>query len=121
MRQYRDDLQPKARPRGYAPTDRQFQSRPRQRPAPPRARVDRPKGPARIPPKQPVSAKQRRRMLKAAAWRLAKIIYARPAALLALDLLALEDLVDRECRQRLSLGDWGDAVRLAAKIARLRT
>jgi hypothetical protein len=61
-------------------------------------------------------------MRKAAAWRLARIVHSKPAALLALDLPAIEALIEQKCPpKKLSPGgQWGEAMRLAAKIERLR-
>ncbi len=91
------------------------------RPAPPR-RLMPPAGPAVLPPKKPATSKQRRRMLKAAAWRLAKIVHAKPAALLAMKMATLEDLVEQKWPPgKLHRGGRrGEAMRLAAKIERLR-
>ena len=77
---------------------------------------------ATIAPKQPASGKKRRRMLKAAVWRLARIIHAKPSSLLAMEINATEELVDRKCppKQGYQACQRGDAMRLVAKIARLR-
>ena len=78
----------------------------------------RPPGPATFLPKQPASAKQRRAMIKAAAWRLARLLRVRPA-----ELVAENDLA---ARYQLAFpkpvrGDGhGQAARLIAKIMRLR-
>src|SRR5690349_15927523 len=74
---------PKPRPAGFSPQrfDKGgFSSRPR--PAPRPAKPAKPPGPARIAPIQPASGKQRRRMVKAAAWRLAQLLHVRPADVL---------------------------------------
>jgi hypothetical protein len=126
MRQYRDHYQPKPRPGAFNPNPRTFSDRlppqrPR-RPAPPPPRPWRPKGPALISPKEPASGKQRRRMLRAAAWRLSKIVYARPAALLAMESEKLEELIELKCPRKLrSEGcQRGPALRLLEKVVRLR-
>jgi len=61
-------------------------------------------------------------MLKAAAWRLAKIVYARPAALLAMEIAALEELIEQKCprKSRSETCQRGPAMRLLEKIVRLR-
>jgi hypothetical protein len=82
----------------------------------------RPPGPATFAPKQPATGKERRRMLKAAAWRLSKIIHAAPAALLKMELSLIEDLIEQKCPQKKFSrgGQWGESMRLAAKLERLR-
>jgi len=61
-------------------------------------------------------------MLKAAAWRLAKFIHVAPAALLEMDRPTMEDLIEQKCPpgKPLHAGDRGNAMRLAAKLERLR-
>jgi hypothetical protein len=61
-------------------------------------------------------------MLKAAAWRLAKIVHAKPSSLVTMEIAALEDLIIEKCPQkhRFDGCQRGDALRLAAKITRLR-
>ncbi|HWE04526.1 MAG TPA: hypothetical protein VG326_19125 [Tepidisphaeraceae bacterium] len=61
-------------------------------------------------------------MLKAAAWRLARIIHAKPAALLAMEIPALHELIEKKCpRKNVDKGSQrGDAMRLVAKVQRLR-
>ena len=120
MRQYRDQFSPKPRPRGFSPNDRPRDNRPR-RPAPP-PRPQRPKGPAILAPKEPASGKKRRRMLKAAAWRLARIVRASPASLMTMEIGQIEDLIETSCPVPVRHGgsEVGEALRLAAKIERLR-
>jgi len=130
MRQDRDNYNPKPRPRsggGYSPmgnSSRPNSSRPPQRgyrqPAPPPRRRG-PAGPTTIAPKLPATGKQRRRMLKAAAWRLAALLRMRPSAVLAPDAVGLEKLVEQASSRVELRGRIGDASRLAAKIVRLRT
>jgi hypothetical protein len=79
-----------------------------------------PKGPSTIAPKEPVSGKKRRQMLKAAAWRLAALAHVRPAAVLAADLTTLKGIVDRIIDSPIPGKHPGTACRLAAKIVRLR-
>jgi hypothetical protein len=77
-----------------------------------------PQGPARVEPSIPASGKQRRRMAKATAWRLATLIHMRPS-----DLLNNADLpaVLEKARAHPSEGaNPGEAARLAAKLLRLR-
>jgi hypothetical protein len=61
-------------------------------------------------------------MLKAAAWRLAKIIHSAPAALRAMNISALEDLIEQTCpaTKPHEESQRGEAMRLAAKLERLR-
>ena len=107
---------PKPRPSGYAP--QRFDSRPpRERPAPRPAKPRRPAGPARIEPRQPVSGKQRRQMLKAASWRLAKIIHVRPADVMKT--IAAQRKLDLAFPNVALVERRGEAARLAAKIWRL--
>jgi hypothetical protein len=77
-----------------------------------------PAGPATFEPKQPATAKQRRRMLKATAWRLARIIHSAPRAM---NISALEDLIEQKClpKQPHEESQRGEAMRLAAKLERL--
>jgi hypothetical protein len=80
-----------------------------------------PAGPAAAKPKTPVVGKERRRMLKAAAWRLARIVHSAPAALLTMELAAMKDLIQQKCPPKKTRGSQrGDALRLAAKLERLR-
>jgi hypothetical protein len=81
-----------------------------------------PAGPAVFEAKKPASGKQRRRMLKAAAWRMAKVIHAKPASLLAMKVATLEDLIEQKCppRKLHQRSGRGEMMRLLAKIARLR-
>jgi len=120
MRQYRDKFTPKPRPSGFTGNDRPLPSRPA-RPAPP-PRPNPPAGAAAFEPKQPAEDKQRRRMLKATAWRLSKIVQSAPAALRAMDLSALEDLIEQKCpaNKPSEESQRGEAMRLAAKLERLR-
>jgi hypothetical protein len=119
MRQNRDQFQPKPRPRGFSSNDRPFPARPRRPEPDARPRVRKP--PMIIPSKDPASGKERRRMLKAAAWRLARIVHSKPAALVAMGLPDLLELIDKKCgRVHTYGGDRGDALRLTAKIKRLR-
>ncbi len=124
MRQSRDHYNPKPRPRAFGSNDnRSLPPRPARRPEPPQARRShQPAGPMTVPPKQPASGKKRRSMLKAAAWRLAKIVHAKPASLVAMEIAALEDLIELKCPQkhRFEASQRGDAMRLANKITRLR-
>ncbi len=137
MRQDRDNFNPKPRPRsggGYSPMGNSSrpnplrpnqgfgQSRPPQRGyrPPPPPRRNRPAGPTIIAPKLPASGKQKRRMLKAAAWRLAALLRMRPSAVLAPDAVGLEKLVEAASSRVDLRGRIGDASRLAAKIVRLR-
>ena len=112
---------PKPRPSGYAP--QRFDSRPppyrdqRDRPAPRPAKPRRPAGPARIEPRQPVSGKQRRQMLKAASWRLAKIIHVRPAEVVKA--LSVQRRLDVAFPNVAIAERRGEAARLATKIWRL--
>jgi hypothetical protein len=113
------ERRPKQRPGpgGYPPQrfePRQFRDKPPPRPAKPR----RPAGPARIEPRQPTGSKDRRRMLKAAAWRLAKIIHVRPAEVLKA--LAMQPKLDAAFPNRASDERWGEAARLAVKVWRLQ-
>jgi hypothetical protein len=132
MRQDRDHFNPKPRPRGYTGNvgnignvgnTRPFSSRP-SRPAPPprAARAPRPAGAPVIEPKRPKVGKERRRMLKAAAWRLARLVHSAPASLLKMDHAAIEDLIELKCPpSKVRPGSpRGDAMRLAAKLERLR-
>jgi hypothetical protein len=61
-------------------------------------------------------------MLKATAWRLARIIHSAPAALLKMDISSLEDLIEQKCAPKKlhEESQRGEAMRLAAKIERLR-
>jgi hypothetical protein len=128
MRQDRNEYFPKPRPRSgnvpqrngnlpqrdFGPQRRQF------RPAPPPARPKRPAQPAVIKPLEPASGKQRRQMLKAAAWRLAAVLRVRPSAVLAAEPAALPTLI-RQAMARVDVrASRGDAMRLVAKIVRLR-
>lgn len=132
MRQNRDRFQPKPRPNGFSPNERPLQRRPNDRPSPNSNRPmqssapfkPRPRhaGPKSILPSQPASPKQRRRMLKAAAWRLAKIVHAKPVLLLTMEIPALYDLVEEKCprKKAFEASELGNAMRLADKIKRLR-
>lgn len=90
---------------------------PRNRPPQPPPKPRRSAGPARIEPRKPVSGKDRRRMMKAAAWRLAQLMHVRPSDVIKTvlenprpeQLLAVQTV--RENR--------GEAFRLVAKIRRL--
>ena len=101
--------------------DRANSGRPK-RPEFRQARPRRPKGPAKFPPKQPGSGKKRRRMQKAAAWRLAKIVRVKPATLLEMEFSSMEELIEQKCPQLHGQRGcrYGDAMRLAIKIRRLR-
>ena len=110
---------PKQRPgpAGYPPQriePRQFRDQPTSRPQKPAAR---PPGRARIDPRKPMSGKERRRMLKAAAWRLARIIHVRPAEVILK--LAAEPKLEALLGGRGIIERRGEAARLAAKIRRL--
>jgi hypothetical protein len=120
MRQDRDQFRPKPRTAGFNPNTRPFSDRPRRSAPPPRPRG--PKGPAILAPKEPASGKQHRRMLRAAAWRLARIIHARPAALLGMEIPALQELFEQKCPKKVRHLGWqhGPAMRLLEKIDRLR-
>jgi hypothetical protein len=65
-----------------------------------------------IPPKVPTTGKQRKRMLKAAAWRLAKLAHVLPRMVLTSP--TLDPILDNASQ------DPGEARRLAKKIKRLR-
>ena len=65
-----------------------------------------------IAPKVPTSGKQRKRMLKAAAWRLAKLAHVLPSIVLTTQ--SLDPILDNASQ------DPGEARRLAKKIKRLR-
>lgn len=122
MRQNRDQYNPKPRPNAFGSNERPFQSRPVRRPEPVPARPRSFKKPAVIPFKEPGSGKQRRRILKAAAWRLARLVHAKPASLMAMEPPALRDLIEQKCKRGQAY-EWcprGDALRLATKIIRLR-
>jgi hypothetical protein len=82
----------------------------------------RPAGPATFEPKQPATGNQRRRMLKATAWRLARIIHSKPAELRAMNISAMEDLIEQKClrKEPHEESQRGQAMRLAAKLERLR-
>ena len=111
------DRRPKPRPSGYAP-QRYEAPKFRDRPAPrPQKPARRPGGAARIEPRQPASGKQRRRMMKAAAWRLAKIIHVRPAD--AIKTLAAQPKLELAFPGRALAERRGEAARLAVKIWRL--
>ena len=113
------ERRPKQRPSpsGYPPQQRfeprQFRDRPPAR----QPKPARPAGAARIEPRQPTSGKDRRRMAKAAAWRLAKIIHARPAEVLKVT--AGQPKLDLAFPGRVAIERRGEAARLAAKIWRL--
>ena len=66
-----------------------------------------------IPPKVPTTGKQRKRMLKAAAWRLAKLAHVLPS--IVLSSASLDPILDNASQ------DPGEARRLAKKIKRLRS
>ena len=112
------ERRPKPRPAGYAPQrftpDSSFRDRP---PAPRPARPMHSQAPATFEPLEPASGKQRRRMLKAAAWRLARILHLRPAD--ALKGLSQEPKIDAAFPDRIITERRGEAARLAAKIWRL--
>lgn len=111
------ERRPKPRPNSYPPQriePRQFRDRPVSRPARP---APRPAGAARIDPRQPTSGKQRRRMVKATAWRLAKIIHVRPAEVLKA--LASQPKLELAFPGRTAAERRGEAARLAVKIWRL--
>ena len=115
------ERRPKPRPSagGYPPQriePRQFRDRdrPASRPARP---APRPPGAARIAPQTPTSGKQRRRMVKATAWRLAKIIHVRPAEVLKA--LATQPKLEVAFPGRTAAERRGEAARLAVKIWRL--
>jgi hypothetical protein len=99
------------------PTPGRQGDRPRPQPA---RRPRPPKGPSRIAPKEPVSGKKRRQMLKAAAWRLAALAHVRPAAVLTADVATLKTMIDRIIDSPVPGKHPGTACRLAAKIVRLR-
>ena len=125
MTQFGDNFRPKPRPHGFNSNDRPTPNRSNrpyrapQRPAPP-PRVRKPKGPSQIVAKKPASGKQRRRMLKAAAWRLAKQLHAKPSDIMASGVETLEQLIDARCEKRVYGSNRGDAFRLMEKILRLR-
>jgi hypothetical protein len=80
-----------------------------------------PAGAAAFKPKDPSVGKERRRMLKATAWRLSRIIHSAPAALMAMELAAMKDMIQQKCPPKKTHGSQrGDAMRLAAKLERLR-
>jgi hypothetical protein len=88
---------------------------------PPPRRAAPSSGPSGFKPKQPLVGKERRRMLKATAWRLARIIHSAPAALLTMNLPAMKDMIQQKCPPKKTTGSQrGDAMRLAAKLERLR-
>ncbi len=68
----------------------------------------------------PTSNKQRRRMLKAAAGRLAALVGTTPASILAADAGALDGMVRALVSGKRSDSRPGDARRLANKVKRLR-
>ncbi|HZK79668.1 MAG TPA: hypothetical protein VFC46_01340 [Humisphaera sp.] len=121
MRQPRDEFHPRRRSEPSNFNDRSGPGRPK-RPEFRQTRPRRLKGPATFPPKQPASGKKRRRMLKAAAWRLALIIRVKPATLLDMQFSTMEELIEQECPQWPGQRGcrYGDAIRLAMKISRLR-
>jgi hypothetical protein len=61
-------------------------------------------------------------MLKATAWRLARIIHSAPAALRAMELSVIEDLIEQKClrNEPHEESQRGESMRLAAKLDRLR-
>jgi hypothetical protein len=88
-------------------------------PASPKPR--KPPGPAIFAPNEPETGKQRRRVLKAAAWRLARLLACRPSKLLVTEETALQDLIkERYGGQKRQGSERGDAKRLANKMMRLR-
>jgi len=117
----RPERRPKPRPHGASPQQRldpnAFRDRDRDRPPPRRQPVRRPAGASRIAPLEPKSGKQRRRMIKAASWRLAKLIHARPADVLKT--LSVQPKLEVAFPDRNLDEHWGEACRLAVKIWRL--
>ena len=93
------------------------------RPAP-RPAARRSRGPAVFDPVKPVSGKQRRRMLKAAAWRLARLVHAKPATLMVAEEVKLQELLERAFPppgpKAPRIAGRGNAERLAAKLLRLQ-
>ncbi|HZL35169.1 MAG TPA: hypothetical protein VFC78_07660 [Tepidisphaeraceae bacterium] len=77
-----------------------------------------PPGAARFKPIEPASGKQRRRMAKAAAWRLGRLLHVRPAEVLASR--DLQPMIESALPRLVKDGGRGQAARLAAKISRLR-
>jgi hypothetical protein len=80
-----------------------------------------PPGPAIFAPKEPASGKQRRSMIKAAAWRLARLLACERSKLSVMEDVAMHDLIkERYSARKRSGGERGDATRLVNKIQRLR-
>ncbi len=114
----RRDFGPNRRGPNDRPDDRGGRPGPRQQGRPAPARRPRNPGPSTVPPFEPKSGKQRRRMLKSAVWRLAKLAHVAPAALLKTE--DLQSIIEKVDANSDSTSEVGDAARLVAKIERLR-
>jgi hypothetical protein len=109
--------QPKPRPTGNGFQHRDLAPRPNSFQAAPKRQPTAPSPSARIAPLQPKSGKERRRMIKASAWRLARLVQARATDVVAK--LAVEPSLERAFPDRVRPESRGEAKHLASKIARL--